>query len=355
MSTQTLDVPPIRKVATAPAGRDRLRREAAALRRCRHPNVARLASFLDLPDRSELLVERAGDLTLLGATPPDGAAAIALAASLAATLADLHETGMMHGRLTPDHVVVAPGGRAVLCGLSEAGAGDPAADVRALATLLELLATAVAPDGSRRDRRAVATMLAAAERVRTEVPTPSAADVVGMLGTKAGSTPRTRAQRPPLALVVTAASALLVLAGAGAWLTLRPRSGAGSGTIADRQAAPEGADTAGIPATTTTLGVGPPVRFVVDGATFEVGQEGDVVVTGDWDCDGATGAALLRPRTGELFVFDALAGPGERVPGRALEPLPGAVTLETITQPDGCDSLVARAANGAAEVVAVRP
>ena len=42
----------------------------------------------------------------------------------------------------------------------------------------------------------------------------------------------------------------------------------------------------------------------VDGHQFSVGDPGDRVVLGDWDCDGTPTAALARPSTGEVFVFD---------------------------------------------------
>jgi len=37
--------------------------------------------------------------------------------------------------------------------------------------------------------------------------------------------------------------------------------------------------------------------------TVALGQEGDAVALGDWDCDGTATPALLRPETGEVFVF----------------------------------------------------
>ncbi|MEZ5176867.1 MAG: hypothetical protein R2746_00910 [Acidimicrobiales bacterium] len=42
----------------------------------------------------------------------------------------------------------------------------------------------------------------------------------------------------------------------------------------------------------------------VDGRRYEVGEPGDLVVVEDWDCDGAESAGVLRPGTGEIFLFD---------------------------------------------------
>ena len=53
-----------------------------------------------------------------------------------------------------------------------------------------------------------------------------------------------------------------------------------------------------------------PEQVVLDGrtaqlgsVTVELGDEGDLVAVGDWDCDGTDTPALLRPSTGEVFVF----------------------------------------------------
>ena len=40
-----------------------------------------------------------------------------------------------------------------------------------------------------------------------------------------------------------------------------------------------------------------------DGRRYRVGQAGDAVLVGDWDCDGRPTPALFRPATGEVFVF----------------------------------------------------
>ncbi len=39
------------------------------------------------------------------------------------------------------------------------------------------------------------------------------------------------------------------------------------------------------------------------GTQFEIGRPGDKVVLGDWRCDGTVTPAVLRPSTGEVFVF----------------------------------------------------
>jgi hypothetical protein len=362
--------PTVGKVAVSETTRRRLRHEAAVLRRAAHPGVVRLASFLDLTDRSELRTVRAGDATLLTTTPPDAATALAFAAGLAATLADLHQLGVVHGRLTPDHVVVAPGGRAVLCGFGEAREGDPEVDIRSFASLLELLATGVPSRGTgRRDRRCVERLLAVAHDARVAGPAPSAASLAQRLGAAApasasatATASRRDAPRRPTRLGVRA-----VAAGVVAVAALVAAVGATTGLSGEL---PRVADDVGAPATTaprspspastrpTTTPTASPrpssaERFTAAGALFQVGQTGDVVVTGDWDCDGTLGAALLRPANGDVFAFDVLATPSSPVSGRFVTTVPDGRTLETIDQPDGCTTLLARRADGSPQTLTV--
>ncbi|MCY4664533.1 MAG: hypothetical protein OXC00_07710 [Acidimicrobiaceae bacterium] len=49
------------------------------------------------------------------------------------------------------------------------------------------------------------------------------------------------------------------------------------------------------------------------GRRYAVGATGDFVETGDWDCDGQATAAIVRPSTGGIVLFDAWPGPGETI------------------------------------------
>jgi hypothetical protein len=76
---------------------------------------------------------------------------------------------------------------------------------------------------------------------------------------------------------------------------------------------------------------------------WEVGQAGDVLAVSDLGCDGTLEAVLLRPTTGELFVFDGWAPPGAPATATAL---PRAVPASGITAgPGGC-GLVASLPDG---------
>ena len=49
------------------------------------------------------------------------------------------------------------------------------------------------------------------------------------------------------------------------------------------------------------------------GRRYAVGAAGDFVETGDWDCDGGVTAAIVRPSTGGVVLFDAWPEPGETI------------------------------------------
>ena len=49
------------------------------------------------------------------------------------------------------------------------------------------------------------------------------------------------------------------------------------------------------------------------GRRYAVGAAGDFVETGDWDCDGRITAAIVRPSTGGIVLFDAWPDPGTTI------------------------------------------
>ncbi|CAN5242700.1 hypothetical protein BH20ACT3_BH20ACT3_08290 [soil metagenome] len=123
-------------------GRKTLAREADRLERARHPGVVELLERSD--DR--LVVAWAGGETLETLRPTVRSAA-ALLAAIAATVADLHEIGIVHGHLEARHVVVGPGGRPRLAGMAGRSPAEaeaaPADDVEAVGRLIDLL---IGPD-----------------------------------------------------------------------------------------------------------------------------------------------------------------------------------------------------------------
>ena len=49
------------------------------------------------------------------------------------------------------------------------------------------------------------------------------------------------------------------------------------------------------------------------GRRYAIGATGDFVEVGDWDCDGQATAAIVRPSTGGVVLFDAWPDPGETI------------------------------------------
>ena len=107
-------------------------------------------------------------------------------------------------------------------------------------------------------------------------------------------------------------------------------------------------------------GDGCPESLIVDGATITAGQAqwtlgepGDVAAVGDWDCDGAASAALLRPSTGDVFVFPAWAEAGDPVSVRPITRIAGATGIRATPARDGCDGLVVDLQAGGSRTVEV--
>ncbi|MBW3580187.1 MAG: hypothetical protein KY447_03220 [Actinobacteria bacterium] len=321
--------------------------------------------------------------------PLDGQRAVEVAASLATTVADLHELGIAHCRLSADHVLVADGS-VVLCGLAEARlitqSDRPVADddVVALAGLVEDLA-----------HRSSGAMAAALARVARRILTCSAEDrpsirsvartLVALVDDRARTAPESRRllprrnhpqprrssppRRRPAAL---AAGAVLVLGGLALGLSLL---GSASGDTVDVAVAPSlppsPSTSAPVPTTSTPPsrrlwprstcpevaaltvadldgdGCGEKVELsdgVVSsaGRRWQVAAPNDVVTLGDWDCDGTATPAVLRGGSGELWVYARWAELGHDVGATLVGVVPTAVSARTVTtspEATGCDRI----------------
>jgi hypothetical protein len=85
--------------------------------------------------------------------------------------------------------------------------------------------------------------------------------------------------------------------------------------------------------------------LVVEGRRYRVGQPGDELLVEDWDCDGIPTPALLRPGTGEVFVFPRWVERDEL----AVEPLltvARAQALVSDVAAGGCPSLAVQTEAG---------
>ncbi|MCU1497506.1 MAG: serine/threonine protein kinase [Acidimicrobiales bacterium] len=127
--------PVVVKIASDAAARERLAREALRLDQARHPGVVELLEA----GEDQLVLAWAGDRTL-ELVRPDVATAAALLAAVASTVADLHELGIVHGRIGPDHVIVGADGRPRLCSFAGgATTATSAGDVADVGRLIDLL------------------------------------------------------------------------------------------------------------------------------------------------------------------------------------------------------------------------
>lgn len=362
---------------------DRLRLEGERLQRASHPGVVQVVSSARVGDGWELRTAHAGrPLSILERpTVPQVAAVVAAVAS---TLADLHRLGLVHGRLDASHVLLGDQGRPVLCGFGDGSA--PARSEDDMAALGALLGDLVGGDqeaepiperrwrGRQRwsgwDRRALllladqacaepatrrptARRLAASiteavpDLVRLAPPHARPADehVGGSAGDETDPIERLRASafvdtvqrtvRPP-AIALAAAGAVLLVAGvmrmgaegppneAAPAVDVEPPS-----TVGEQHAATAVADSV----------------LTVGGRRYRVGQAGDEVLVEDWDCDGTPTPALLRPGTGEVFIFPRWIERAEL----AVEPVlqvAGAEALVSEVTPGGCPTLAVRTPSG---------
>jgi hypothetical protein len=89
----------------------------------------------------------------------------------------------------------------------------------------------------------------------------------------------------------------------------------------------------------------------IDGVTYAVGEPGDLVTLGDWDCDGHETPALLRPSTGAVFVFDRWATAADEITVPTRTVVPGAVSVEAVPDAAGCDRLVVHDGGGGSVAV----
>lgn len=90
---------------------------------------------------------------------------------------------------------------------------------------------------------------------------------------------------------------------------------------------------------------------VHEGVRYQVGAAGDLVVVGDWDCDGIATASLVRPADGSVWTFPTWAAAGEVVVADALGHAPAPVAATVVAAPDGCEAIAVTTADGREVVV----
>ncbi len=341
--------------------------EADRLRAAAHPGVVELASVRAGGHGAEIRTRWAGrPLDAIAAPTPRQAGRIV--ASLASTLADLHHAGIVHGRVDAGHVLVDSAHRPRLCGFGpDDGGRSRAHDVAALGDLLTwLLALAAGAAGRSGRRRADATsrqLAIVAARAAAEPPhdRPTARRLAADLArivepelvtpTAAASRSSGRGRDPWRHVPPSAGLTMVALAVAGGAALVGARL---PGRSSDSAAACDRSGPTGdvVVVDLDGDGCGEPVQVAgsvvrVGSRSWRVGTSEDDVVVGDWDCDGLATPAVLRPGTGEVFVFGSW--PDRRTTVTSGRTVPGARSIRAERR-DPCDLLVVTGERGAEAV-----
>lgn len=309
-------------------GGEALRREAAVLRAIAGAGAPELVAVDDDGDAVCLVTVVEPPLLLPGTD------LAAVTVQLATVLARAHAAGFVHGPLRDEHVQGRPGA-VVLGGWHDAGPGEPASDVTELGRFVQ------------RHAGGDPALVALAERALA--PEPPA--MVALATTPALPVPEPGRRRPSLPVVGLAVAAVVVVTG----LLV-----GGQGQATEHLRASPTTTSTAVPTTTTTTTTTttvprPDVRVagnVVerDGVRWTVGQAGDVVVVADLRCSGDPVPAVLRPATGQVWVFDRWAATGAPVAGQVVATVPGSVELR-VERAGRCERLSVVDAQGAVTAV----
>ena len=266
----------------------------------------------EVTDEPALLLRPSGTATLASSAPTP-ADVRTIGASLADTLLGLHERGVTHGAIEPDHILWSPGRSPVLCGFGTATReGEPAEDIEALGRLLVALAPdeptiAEAVEGSGGDLRRLRSSLGPSAASGPMLP-PAAPRPAG--GLPARPIGRERGPRGRWPVVVGAVLLIAALAGIGVLLV-------GRGSEPSASPAPSTTVTSTTPTTTApTTTTTPPRAEQVwpapnDCPAIGLGS-GDRLGETDLDADGCPESVV---RTGaELVVGRSWARAGSAGP-----------------------------------------
>lgn len=326
------------KEASADAA-ELVRSEARVLQALDHPGLIQFVELVEEGDSVVMSTGFAGADTWASQPPELPIERASGIAAIAATIADLHARGIVHGSLRAEHVIRTDDDRPVLCGLSRTrgdGESERQADLEALSDLIE---EPPLPPGP-----VTAELMALAARIRSR--RHDASDVVQaanrITATGREASVPDRAQRRRTLAIATMA----VIAAGGTAVTA---FGGLHRTEGDTARAHETATTSAVPvasAAPPSAASHPQPPPATDGSVviehqgrrYRIGYESDIVVLGDWDCDGETTPAVLRPPTGEIGVFERWPDPFDSISAPGAWVIDGAVGL-SVEAGTSCDRL----------------
>ena len=382
-----------------PEDSERIRHEAQLLKRLEHPGIVQFVDFIE-ESSVELYLAFVGPDSWATQPPSTPSESLEALASAASTVADLHGLGTVHGALCPEHVLVAPDKRPVLCGLADATALTEtgcAHDLAGLAGLIDHLGAAC----EEKERRQLDALARRAERGSV-----TASDLTAELDRLHGGphkfTGRSKrtAIPTPSKRASAIATALIALAVLG-WLVLKPEGSANptpelstaptnpvptnpvptnpvptnpvptnpvptgqvsTNTVPASEGSGAPSGPVAVPATTNASAVGSADttelagsqseidhedRLIIthQGRRYGVGRLGDVAILGDWTCDGDITLALLQPSTGVIAVFANWPAPSQRLEADFVTVVEGATDLRNDPS-GGCDQLRVTHAGG---------
>jgi tRNA A-37 threonylcarbamoyl transferase component Bud32 len=340
-----------RKQAESAADRDRLRSEAVVLTAVAHPGVVRLIATEGDPP-NELVFGFVEGKDFAGLDIDDQEVVGGIGAAVATTLADIHDLGVVHGAVSPSHVLIDGAGRPVLCGFGAAGKASSRAQLTELAgedtaALARMLLSRL--PGSADARLRSMLRVAAGQRGRSHrgdarwLARELMRRVPGARLPEMGGQPETPAnpdlldlpthRLPPRRWIARAAAAGVIAVGVGvAALTMRSPGSDGHSSmvtapcpVADSSCRPV-AWTGGVIAT-------------VQGRFRVSAPPRSIMVLGRWDCDGEALPAIAEVSTGSVWLFDSWPGPGQTRAARLVARVREVSDLSVIATPVGCDLL----------------
>lgn len=369
---------------SGPDDAERLKTIGLRLQRAAHPGVVAVVDSGPTPDGGWRLRTAHGGGPISTITNLSASRLAAIGAGVAATLADLHALGVVHGRVNEHRILLGEHGRPVLSSFGPEPVGlGPEDDVSALglalrvmlggdpsiagsrnrgrgndprSALAAVIETATDANPARRPsmRRLAASLaeLAAPPAHRAKADRTGARPSRPARRRSSGPPPHRRlaSGRGPLVTV-----GLLIVLAAAAVLQVRPAAAPpedplGAGTAATSRAEPR-PESGGAPSCVVfsdrpidrhdrscphRISISDRV-VVIDGQRYRVGDPGDQVAVGSFSCAGDATIAVLRPSTGDVFVFSEAGSDAQDVP--AVTSVSDAVGLRALAISDRCQQL----------------